>query len=40
MGSIYNSKKGFVLETKKINGNWRKDNNHNGELQNSIARLS
>ena len=36
---IYDSKRGFVLETKKIGGNWRKDNNHSGELENIIARL-
>jgi hypothetical protein len=37
---IYNCKKGFVLETKKKKGNWRKDNRHNGKLEKIIALIS
>ena len=37
---IYQSKKGYILETKKKNGNWRKDNNHSGKLNDIINYLS
>lgn len=37
---VYNGKKGFVLECKKTNGVWRKDNKHNGNLADIIARIS
>jgi hypothetical protein len=37
---IYQSKKGYILETKKKGGNWRKDNNHSGNLPDIIDYLS
>lgn len=37
---IYQSKKGYVLETKKKNGNWRKDNSHSGNLPEIINYLT
>lgn len=37
---IYQSKKGYLLETKKKNGNWRKDNSHCGKLQEIINYLT
>lgn len=37
---IYQSKKGFILETKKNGGNWRKDNSHSGKLPDIIDYLS
>lgn len=37
---IYKSKNGYILETKKKNGNWRKDNSHSGKLSDIIDYLS
>lgn len=37
---IYKCKKGYTVEIKKGNGNWRKDNNHNGKLKDIIATLN
>lgn len=37
---IYDSKKGYILETKKNDGNWRKDNRHNGKIDEIISLLS
>ena len=37
---IYKGKKEFVLEIKKKNGNWRKDNSHSGKLADIIAKLT
>lgn len=37
---IYQGKKGYLLETKKKGGNWRKDNNHSGKLHEIIQYIS
>jgi hypothetical protein len=37
---IYQSKMGYIIETKRKNGNWRKDNSHNGELNDFVNYLS
>jgi len=37
---IYQGRKGYILETKKKDGNWRKDNGHSGILPEIINYLS
>jgi hypothetical protein len=36
---IYKDKKGYVLETRKNGNSWRKDNNHNGKLNDIIEKI-